>query len=1524
MKHVVLCSLVLAISTPARAQLGARDRAPLELPSRPFLLVDAPRRFLPDEPARVRVQLREGGRVAVALFSLTSPAELLGHAGSRQGISLATTPIGHEAEQLVSAHGALPRTGRRLTLRASTNVEMPRPEGARRIDREAVVYDSNENIEDGVATYWVADERWSVREVDLGRLPVGLYLVQVRGGPWVTSALLSVGELVLLARRGDRHDVVRVTDRNGAPREVAVSAYDGARLLHRGRSDANGIVRFASAHAANVRFVAAAGADLAWTDVSHVRLARCDPRVYLATGRPLYRRNERVHVRGHVRGCNESGAYVGLASRTVRVNGGGRSVEATSDADGNFVAEVQADGELSAELHGQVHSRRLIIDDRELPQRDVIVTPDRPWATAGETIAVRVADVDGGWPSPVDVVLDTPVGRQMARMGPNLPAVFHVQVPSTNEALERMQLHASVSESGRVTMGSAELFIGRTPVHLDLRAERDRGERDRPFSVRVSAQELSGNASPGPVDLALFGSDGNEIVGDARRRMRVDVAAVGHVGIEVPLNGEGPWMLIATRGAARARMVVWERERPPSLSERGPLGLVPTSTRARVGDELGVDVRLPAGSGRGWLTLEQGGVVRALAIDGSVRRTRVALSIPDEARGLASLVLSYVESGRVQTATATVEVETSQPMSLALETDRTIYGRAERAQVSIVARTDEGRPHDAVISLWMADAGYWGLGEDDYPLPDAYLRLPGRSATGADSTTPIAYGAEEGRVFDSKLEWNGRRVSGSSHRHAWGFGGEVIHRLSVHGSLRAVLDALARAAGLERSEIVECAEGNHRLLVHDLPWDLVAVRVGEQLSADVSVEGDVLHFACGAGAGHGGFGMGRGAAVPRIRTGSADVRGLRAERLEGTLHFVGLARLGDDGRLDLEVPLPDHPGRWRIEVLAIADDGGGARAHSIVHTRQPLEAWLNVPRSARPSDLVRGEIVITGHALAGQEVELSTVVDGGRLLAPLPARVRFDASGRANVPLAITDMDVGEVQIRTSARCGSAQDSISSSVLVHPPWSHHSFSQATLMGPSATEIDVALPDLARPAMLEVALPSSIENDAARVLDQLREARWDIAALRVDRLASLGALRRALRGVVRVEAQLVRDEIDRAVDSELHALREMRRSDRLIDGPWSAEYMTLETLRALDECTRGRETGPSPVCASNVDDRSTWQESVEAIRDRVEDGRLGGPELAMALALLPDRTARTNERLERALRESAGDLEGLAWTARAARRLGMRSVQREATLALARTLDRSLATMPPAGSCRGPAIFFCFNRHGDHGRLARAALALIELEHGGARRIGARVAAFLGERPMHSTFAWGTAEADAIELIALLDAPAGRDPYEVFVDGRVVRHRNGRIAIPAGRHRLSLRFAERSGRLRRVIVRGEISAAQPSSAIGNVILERRFVAQADGWEAQVRFDLRDASDEVVVRVPLPAGLTLDQRRLGPEFRMLADGAAHFALTNVARGHHELRVPLLSSGSGRFEAGSTQLTSADGRFFGMTPAARVELR
>src|SRR5690606_505686 len=155
--------LLLAVASPTAAQVGTNREVPVSLPERPFLLLDAPRRFLPSEPAEVRIQVREGGNVRLSVFRWSEPAQLLAQAGRRDGVSVAATALGARAEALVARTTPLPREEAGLTLLRHERLTMGSPERARRIASEALVYDSSEEVEDDVATYGVDTGEWASR-----------------------------------------------------------------------------------------------------------------------------------------------------------------------------------------------------------------------------------------------------------------------------------------------------------------------------------------------------------------------------------------------------------------------------------------------------------------------------------------------------------------------------------------------------------------------------------------------------------------------------------------------------------------------------------------------------------------------------------------------------------------------------------------------------------------------------------------------------------------------------------------------------------------------------------------------------------------------------------------------------------------------------------------------------------------------------------------------------------------------------------------------------------------------------------------------------------------------------------------------------------------------------------------------------------------------------------------------------------------------------------------------------------------
>ncbi|MGE0792441.1 MAG: alpha-2-macroglobulin family protein [Sandaracinaceae bacterium] len=1507
-----------SLSSPAAAQIGTNTSLPVPVPERPFLLVDAERRFTPTENAQLRVQIRDGGRAQISVFRLRRPERMLGQAGRRQGLHTADLTIGEEAERLFAMSDPLPRRGTELTLVREATIELTDPAGARRVGNEVAVYDSNEDVEDGVATYWVRTGSWAVQRASLGRLEPGLYLAQVRTGPWMASALVSVGEIVLLARRGDSHSTLRVTDASGAPkRDVAVEAWVGERRVGVARTDAHGLARLPASSAHVERFIAKDGSDVAWTDVGHVQQAPCDPRIYLATGRPVYRRSETMFLRGQVRGCDQ-GRFAPLPNRNVTVEAGGTTHEATSDRDGNFVVQVPAAQTFVARLDGREHGRDVTIDHRGLPERALFVEADRPFAAAGDRVRVRVADEDGGWPRRADVVLDTPSGRFVGSVGPGAPAVFDVPVPARVDTAERMSFHASLTEVSRVTMGSAEIWVGRSPVALELTGANEIGVRDTAYALEVRATDLAGGEVNGDVALALYGSDGNRAVGPARAEATASLAS-GQGRAALRLSGAGPWWIEARRGRSRAHAVVWERPRPPALRADADLGVLVPSPYARPGESAMVDVKLP-GRGRGWLTLEQGDVLYSTSVSGAgIHHVRVP--IDERARGRASVVVTYVAAGRVRVASSALEVETSRPIAVTVATDRATYPRAATAHVHIEAKHDDETPSDAVATLWLADAGYWELGEETYPSATEYFALPARPASGGDSTRPIAFGAEEGRRVDAELLFDGQSMPASTHRHAWGYGGELV-RVARRGSLAEVIQALARAARLAGAD-VDCPDDTdvHSLVVHDLPWDLAALRLADTAGASAWIEEDRLHFDCtsGAGSGMGGL-VGRGAGAPSIRTGNASIATPREERLEGTLHFVGLLRLGPDGALDLDVPLPDHPGRWRVEVLAIADDGGGARGSRVVHTRQPLEAWLHAPRTLRRGDRASLELGVRAPSAAGLPVEIALRLPPELVSdTPPPTSLTLDRSGQGSLRIPVRAVGEGtpriELGVTALGPSGTPlSDTMRATVDVEPMVTEQDLRYDASIGPAAAEVEIPIPTLAQPARIRVSMHADAEHAAAEVLDALLQPRWDVSFARADRLGSLLALDRALASIDGGGAMLLRARIGNAVASELAQLGSLRSSG---DEVAFLGHVDMDaTLTALEAV--GATSGPRD---------GSWDATRAAVRSRLARRELHGADAARALALLGAGMSRAD--VERALSESdaeiGDDLEGLAYLVRASRALGDRMRGERAGDRLDAALEREL-TLRPTAPCSAARFWVCGGRRTQSGAMARAALTLLEAQHRGARPLATRVASWISRQPLvPNRYAYGSDEADVLELFARLAPHRGghADRFEVLLDGRPARARGDTIAIPAGAHRVSLRFAERPTRFRRLAVSGRIAIEPPRSSIGNATLTRSFRREDGAWELDAELVLPSLAHDVTLVLPLGAGLTADRSRIEERDVSFVGDAIRIRWPTLRPGRHVVRIPLVAVGPGTYHAASAHLVDGDGSTWAVTPLDRVEI-
>jgi hypothetical protein len=1565
---------------------GADPELPIPIPERPFMLLEAPRRHTPSEPARVHVQLRHGGRVKLAVFRVNDPAPLVA-AGltGRQGVAVASNEMGQEAERLLTAPGRLPRKGKLLTLVRLRAAKVDNVRRARRLgwQEETEAYDSY-SAEEEVATTWVRRELWGKSRPSLGRLPAGLYLVRALRGSWATAAYLSVGRLTLLVRRGDVHDQVLVTDPDGRPQSgVTVEALLGTRRISSARTDASGGARLKASDHPTLRFVARRGADIAWSDVTHARLSECDPLVYLATGRPVYRDGETIYLRGHVRGCtttnNRAGGFSPLANEPVVVSPQEPDDPPTlrTDRDGNFTAKLTAGlGDIKVRVRGKEHSRDVQIDRRQLPKHRLNVRLDRSWAASGQTVGVTVADDKGGWPRPREVTLRSPAGMQRGRIAPGKPARFTFRLPAGLPTLKAAEVSATVEGGYRITTATAQLWIGARAEVVHLHADRAQARRGQQLPVRVTAANLGGAPVSGPVQLTLRGTDGNRPKGAARWRGELNLGSGNAAGL-VPLRGAGPWWIEARRGAASASLTVWASAKPPPLSSRGPLAVQPLTRVAAPGAPLLLDLRLPPGAGRAWVTLEQGSVWSSTLVQRRGHRTvRARLPVPPRARGLASVVVSHIARGQVRTATATVEVATSRALDLQLSTDRRTYAEGAKTRVTLQARGVDGTARDAVVSLWLADAGYWELGQDRYPSPTDFFALPGRMSSAGDSTAPVAFGAEEGRHLDAALRWNGKPLNRSTFRHGWGHGGELV-TLSAQGSLSQVATRLARAAGLAGARVCRSAEravGRVELLARALPWDLVTLHVAEQTETQARVERRILHLSCG-GSGSGGAGhMGsRRGSAPRVLAGMAGHRSIREQQLEGTLRFIGLRRLGPDGRLTLDLRLPRHPGRWRIEALAIADDGGGDRAHATVHTVRPLHASVELPAQLSPGDLAHGELHLRGAAaLHGKRVALKlTLPPAVELLGSLPQQVTLDRAGRASIPLRLRAKRAGSGAVVLKASSGKASDRVWRPLRVRQPRATRPVDLRAVVGPAAARVALDLPPLARPSRLTVSIDDDPLREIQATLQRLRRPRWNLPSLTLDRLAALRALEHALAASVRADrpayhsprfARLVslRAELRRTIEGELAALEQLKSVDGAISWWTTLRSDTGLTARVLLQVQRRRGVW-SNARATVIRRAKGW---LAAGAREPRSARTLGPTAALLAGGGHNDRELARKLLQKhdaLLRRGRVRLDGATWALRAARRLRDAGVLRNAKLEqrlsalIVRDVEAALSR-PASGGCGGPIWFLCLRRGSVQAEVARAASALLQLQRPGARKLAARVAAWIDRRPVDPWWTWGSADADVLELMSRLrtrsSATAARATrFEVLIDGRRVA--SGSATSPAKvsvtqAGKLQVRLSAAPGRACRLRIAGNLAALPPKKEVGPAKLRLELVRGKRDWRAVVTFHLAKDARAVQAGIPLPAGLQLPgdptsrqstevdatqpwrgwidvgEPKVTTRPRLWVEqGELRLRWPRLRAGWHVVKIRLSELAPGSYGAAGAWLRTADARVWALTPSTRVTI-
>ncbi|MBL8600868.1 MAG: hypothetical protein JNK72_02995 [Myxococcales bacterium] len=1555
MRASLTLSLVL-LTGLATAQHVAREPAsgegsllPLASPRRGFLLLDAERTVVPGRPASVHVQLRGGGPLRLSVFQVEDPLALVRRPPAPDGLALAQGPYGAAAERLV-AQGQIGRRDGGLALRADRTVNLVATPPRDAVSDEQDAYDNTDDALSGVETRWVRAGAWADTEVPLGPLPEGVYLVQARAGAFVAHTLVNVSALVTLLRRGDARDVAVVADAQGVPQTgVSVRAYgDDAQPVVR-QSDAAGLVAWPAQESVSVQVVAHRGQSWAWARANHARLALCDTRVYLDVGRPAFRVNERLHVRGHLRGC--SGQEEGpLAHRRVTLfneASAAEGVSVESDARGDFEAELAVRSTyLGAAVDGARHVRTITLDSRALPARALRVDVDRAVASSGDEVTVRVSDDAGGWPWPAAVTV-TLFGQSVRSMvGPGQPGTARFRVPAMREVLRREVVHALLSMPGHMVTAETQLWVGHAARVLEVRALTALGRTGEPAAVQIRAEDLAGRQVEQQVRVEVLGSDGNRPVGAVRWASALRLAAGAGAAApqyEVSLPGEGPWWVRARSldsAAVEASTVIWDRLRRPAMG--GPGLQIQSQETARVaGESLGFVMSRPA-RGATWVTFEQSGVLasRWVASLGSASPSRWEMALPEGARGGVSLVATHIRDGSVAVASARVEAEAVRPLVLSLGAPGRVFDTGQTVRLQLETRDDRGAPRDAVVSLWLADEGYWELAEERYPMPDQLLQLPGRPASAADSSHIVAYGADEGRMLDPVALWNQEQLPLLTRYHIWASGASLV-TFSETATLPLLAQALARAAGLTGAPVVcparAAAVGRASLVVRDVPWDLLAAQIAAKTETFASVRRGVLHLDCteptdlapnvgglggsGTGSGYGGCSGGRNT--------------VREQTLEGDLFFLGRVSTGPTGVRVVEVPMPAVPGRWRLQALAIDGHGRGDRRALSWATSRAVVARMGLPRSLRVGDEVQVSLDVTAPTLASQTLALRLEAEGVAVRG-LPSELRLDPRGEGHLEGALSANAVGQAHLRAQLTdaTGRVVDAVQNHIAVFDDMRAVPWATQLWLDEAQGEHRVTLPAMQGATQLHVQLDDGLDDAVSEALAQLAEPRWLVPGLWVDRLESFAALA-GLEGRLN-EAQ--QHEIAAGWRSTAAALQGLSTRQEGL-GWWRGAPASLALTARLLSALPPRSQG--------------WSRLWGYLRANAEAA--AGPDRVYAAEALSRGDAASDRALAARLLAAAAHDETLSLA------LVARAVSAERTLGarrasawperLGRAFDATLAD-PQESPCGGPVWWLCMAREGTRTALIEAARALDSVGALDAPR-KAQLWRWLRGHPQRGGGWVRSGEGGAWAMLLATLRGRAEEPrvrFELLSGAEGLAQFEGRApqTVPlSGPGPLTLRWVA-SGPVRaRVRLSASLPLADGAWVEGPVPLTRA-VRLTPTPTMTLQWRLPHAVDGVTLDVPLPTGGSV-ARRAGASFAVLSatgglgftdaldlspgsrwaevaldEGRLHLDLGRLNAGEHTVEVPLVIEQSGRLQAGRAILQSFDGSLWGVTAPIEIAYR
>lgn len=891
-------------------------------------------------------------------------------------------------------------------------------------------------------------------EIDLGVLPVGVYLAQLGPPETGTAVIVLVTDLALTTKRDDDTMLIYTADLfSGEPvdaqlyleEEGTVTELEakpgGVTIYPTGLQDTSGNIMVSANH----------GDSWAFSDAWWSHWSADTPSTYIATDRPVYLPGDEVGIAGTVR-----------LGRSVRPVAGEQVTVTVQDADfeqilertvttndyGSFAVDLELPAsaplgfyQISVRIGEERSWASFHVEEYRVPEYEVTVSADVPWAIHGEsaTFTVSAEYLSGGPVGGAEVnyvVMSEPysryawrseygfydsfsftyggsvIARGEATLGPDGQAVIPVDL-QPQDADYRLTLQAQVSdESDEQISGSASLVAYRADLVLGVMSERYAVHESEPAEITVTAQDLEGN--PLSTDFTIETEhrrwvEGTGVVREAGPSYSGSTDSTGVATLSIEPGRIGSWTVTAGAVDAAGRFT----DNSSSLFLYGGeawywdyeyLEVTADQEEYRAGDTARFVIESPVAGGwalithegdhlEGWelLQFEGNSLTYEFTVDGS--------EVPNSWLGV-----TVVGDGEIYHSSTDFRIHPGDRfLEVDISTPQDTFEPGDSTEIELLVTDSNGAPLQAQLTISVVDEGI-------------YLIRPEQVA----DIRAFFYGWRSNNVSTELSTWS------------------YFSQLAPPGAAREAMDE--------------------------------AVFAQAKSEADAAAAADLEE---------------------------AQLR----EDFQDTILWLTDIETDDTGRATVNLDFADDLTRWRITARAITRDGLVGQNTATVTTTLPV-----IARLAMPDYLVRGDdarIRVIGQSNLDDAVTAtwSLIVTGLELPAPGDRTAELPAGARITQDWWATADQPGTAEIEAQVLSNQASDALRLPLTVVP---HGMRTGMAWADQGASEWEFVLPDNARASSLlgSVVLTPDFTAAVTPAVDWLWSQQYGYTELTMSRLISI--------------------------------------------------------------------------------------------------------------------------------------------------------------------------------------------------------------------------------------------------------------------------------------------------------------------------------------------------------------------------------------------------------------------------------------